>query len=105
MSHPNASTADKWKRRYNIITKSLFLGVLSNIDQKDAILLVKSLQELPPKLNSLVKLEICDKWFKVFAPISNYCAYSEVIKQKQSSFMTNAIDNVIRGNEVIAISI
>ena len=70
------------------------------MDSKDAPLLVKKLQQLPPWMARLVKLEVCGKWSKVFPPISDYCAYTEVIQQKQTSFVKNAIDNVIRGNEV-----
>ena len=48
-----------------------------------------------------VKLEVCGKWSKVFPPLSDYCDYTDDIQQKQTSFVKNAIDNVIRGNEVI----
>ena len=70
------------------------------MDQLEAMSLLQKSPELPPQLRRLVKLEVCGRWSKVF-PISNYCAYTEDIKQKQASFLENAVDNVIRGNEVI----
>ena len=70
------------------------------MNQPEAISLLQQSEELPPQLRRLVSLEVCSKWPKVF-PISNYCAYKEDIKQKQASFLENAVDNVIRGNEVI----
>ena len=74
------------------------------MDSQDAYLLVKQLQKLPPYLMRVVKLEICNgKWSELFPPISDYCNYTEDIKEKQTSFVENAIDNVIRGNEVITI--
>ena len=72
------------------------------MDSQDALLLVKQLQKLPPYLLRVVKMEVCDgKWSQLFQPLSDYCNYAEDIKEKQTSFLENAIDNVIQGNEVI----
>ena len=68
--------------------------------EQEAISLYQKSKKFPPEVQRLIKKEVCGKWPKVF-PFSNWCAYTEVIKQKQASFLENAVDNVIRGNEVI----
>ena len=68
--------------------------------EQEAISLYQKSKRFPPEVQRLIKKEVCGKWPKVF-PFSNWCAYTEVIKQKQASFLENAVDNVIRGNEVI----
>ena len=70
------------------------------MDSKGAKLLVQKLQKFPPHLLKPVKEELCGKWAQVFSPIDDYCFYTENIKEKQTSFIQNTIDNVIRGNEV-----
>ena len=71
------------------------------MDSQDALLLVQKIQNLPPHLIRPVKEEICGNWAEIFPAISDYCAYTETIKEKQSSFLRNTIDNIVRGNEVI----
>ena len=77
-----------------------YLGILTNMGEQEAISLYNKSKRFPPEVRRLIKKEVCGKWPKVF-PFSNWCAYTEVIKQKQASFLENAVDNVIRGNEVI----
>ena len=77
-----------------------FASILTDMGAQEAIEIVQKAKLLPPMFKNLIKEEVCGRWPKVF-PISNWCSYKEVIKQKQSSFLENAVDNVIRGNEMI----
>ena len=83
-----------------IYCRFFYLGILTNMGEQEAISLYQKSKRFPPEVQRLIKKEVCGKWPKVF-PFSNWCAYTEVIKQKQASFLENAVDNVIRGNEVI----
>ena len=91
----------KYIEVFNHLLPFLFnLGILTNMGEQEAISLYHKSKRFPPEVQRLIKKEVCGKWPKVF-PFSNWCAYTEVIKQKQASFLENAVDNVIRGNEVI----
>ena len=80
-----------------------YIEVFSNMARKDVESFVQETENLPPKLRRLIKEKVCESGPKVF-PISNWCTYKEVIKKKHASFVENAINNVIRGNEKVIVT-
>ena len=70
------------------------------MNQQEAIAIIERSEKLPFQLKNFVKEELCGKWSKSF-PISRYCTYTEVIKQKQAAFQKHIVQNIVSGNEVI----
>ena len=68
--------------------------------EEEAISLIQKSNELTPEIRRLLKSVVCEKWPQVF-PFSNWCDYTQVIQDNHKTFLENALDNVIRGNEVI----
>ena len=70
-----------------------------DIGLKEASLMVQQASRLTPQLRQELRSVVCEKWPNYF-PISNWCAYDQVINQKQRTFFDRFRNEIVTGNEV-----